>query len=98
MHISHLYAIIKYQNNCICHIKANNGDEDIMDSSDEKSVLNLYNRETLFLDSNGKAVQRGKRLLDELQTLTQDLHVCRPLRPYNWEPAQLGCCLWILIT
>ena len=45
VHIRQLYAIIKIQNKRIYHIKTNNGDDEPLDSGDEKNVLNIPNRE-----------------------------------------------------
>ena len=44
VHNCQLSAVIKIQNKYIRHINTNNGDEDLMDSGDDKSVPNLPNR------------------------------------------------------
>ena len=54
MHIRQLSAVIKNYNKRIFHIEGNNDDEDLMESSDDKSILNLSNRENPALGRQGK--------------------------------------------
>ena len=53
MYIRQQYEIIKSNNKCICHIETNNGDGDLMYSGDDKSVLNLPNRDKTDLGLQG---------------------------------------------
>ena len=45
VHIHQLSANIKIQNKCFCHIKTNNGDEELFHLGDDKTVLNLPKRD-----------------------------------------------------
>ena len=47
-------AVIKSQNKCISYIKNNNGDEDPLDSGDEKYILKPPNRKNPALECQGQ--------------------------------------------
>ena len=54
VHIRQMSTVIKNYNKHIIHIKANNDEEDLMESSDNKSVLNTSNRENPDLGCHGQ--------------------------------------------
>ena len=47
-------VVIKIQNNRIFHIKNNNGNEDPLESVDEKYVLNFHNMENPAIGRHGQ--------------------------------------------
>ena len=58
VHIHQLSAIIKIQNKRIFHIETNNGNEDSLDSGNDKSVLNRSNRNKPALVIHGKVIAK----------------------------------------
>ena len=59
-HICHMSSIIKSQDNLILHIKTNNGNEDPSDSGDDKSVLNIPNKENTDLRRQGQVSAKSE--------------------------------------
>ena len=58
VHIRQLSAIIKIQNKRIFHIETNNGNEESLDSGNDKSVLNRSNRNKPALVIHGKVIAK----------------------------------------
>ena len=54
-------AFIRIQNKHIRNIETNNGVEDPLDSSDDKSVLNLFNRDNHTLGHQGQGSTKKKK-------------------------------------
>ena len=61
VHIRQMSAVIKIQNKRIRYIKTDHGDEDLMDYGDEKSVLNLPNRQKPATGSQGKGSAKSTK-------------------------------------